>query len=518
MLKRIIYLFPLFYSTLAFSQDTVSSANGKLLLLPVRNAWIGTANAAGLATLPVPSLGRTYVGGYFEEGDLKRPQQPSSSRSIRFVSERYQQLQDASLYGKFVFNRAWDQEILMSDVLDPFRRNPYVLGDSLGGDWKKQTYDLEVKASVPLNSARTFFAGAGLQFRAGTGARQNDPRPETYSNELNLSPSVLWKPDASWSIGANGQFDFYKEDISVATSNNEDNHFLYRLAGIGNYYQQIISGGYNRYYKGNTVGGGLQVQWEKPGLQLLLDGGYAYRKEDAEDGSTIPRVFGRFTERQYHASAVLSLLTGTYTHQWTASWKSFDGEGRDMHYGPVTVDKPVNLVNDDVLNTTYYNEAGLHYRWIADAFQDDFKWMLDASAVYSGMDLRYLYPRNRQTIDANEYSLRFSRNHILSDARNFIWSLNMGLRDCFTAFNDYTPFGPQTGIVMDKLLNPDQAWLASDIFKAGISAEYRFPVAKRSQTSLYLRAEGNLWKKMGSGHELTGDTRNFAGLTFGMTY
>ncbi|WEK33659.1 MAG: hypothetical protein P0Y53_14295 [Candidatus Pseudobacter hemicellulosilyticus] len=517
MFKRIIYLLSLFGATTALGQDTLSSANGKLLLLPFRNPWINSHNAAGLATLPVPGLGRTYAGAGYEDGSLKRAQQPGSSTLLQFASERYQQLQTASLYGRFSFQQVWDKDVRMNAVLDPYRRNPYVLGDSLGGDWKKQHYELELKAAVPLNKDNSFIAGAGVLYKAGTGARQNDPRPLTNVNDMALSPSLLWKLHNNWTIGVNGQFDFYKEEISVTTSNPQDMHYVYRLAGLGNYYQEIMTG-YTRYYKGSTMGGGMQLQWEREGLQVLLDGGFAYRKEDAQDGVTIPRIMGRFSERQARLSGTVNYLAGSMTHQWQGSWKSFNGEGQDLHYGQTASTEPIKLVNDDVVNSTYYNEAGLQYRWIKDAFQDDFKWMLEASVVYNGMDLRYNYPRSRQTIDANEYTLKFSRNHIVTDARNFLWTLSVGLRDNFTAFNDYKPFGGQTNLVMDQYLLPDQAWLSSDIFKAGLSAEYRFPLNQRALTSLYVRASGNIWSRMGNDASLTGKQRNFAAISFGMTY
>lgn len=516
MLKKIIYLLPLVFGSAALAQDTVSTINGKLQLAPVRNPWINTQNAAGLSVLPMPSLGKTYFAGNIEEGELRRPQQPSTGRTFQFVSERYQSLQNASLYGKFSFRQKWDDDIQWSDVLDPYRRNPYLVADSIGGNWKKQLYDLELKASTPVNANRSLMIGAGLQYNLGTGARQNDPRPLTYSNEIKLNPGIVWSPSKSLNIGLTGNFGFFKEKISFQASNNEDIHYRYRLAGLGNYYRdQTISE--TRYYTGNTYGGSAQVQWEKENLRVLLDAGYSFRKEDAQDGTILPVLYGNFKEDQYHASVDLSLLTGRYTHQWQAGWKSFDGEGQDYHYGKSVNNQLRPLVNSDVFNSTFYNEGAFHYRWIKDGFQDDYKWMLHASVVYSGMDLRYNEPRSRNTVDANEYRLAFTRNLTWKDTKNFIWSVNMALRDCFTHYMDYKPSATQTNIVMNGLVNPDQAWLSSDMFKAGCSVEYRFPMSRNSETSLYVKADAGIWKRMNNSN-LPNASRNFAGLTIGMTY
>lgn len=516
MLKRILYLIPILAGPAVHAQDTLSTANGKLQLAPVRNPWLGTQNAAGLSVLPLSSMGQTWLKGAIEEGDLKRPQQPTQSRNIQFLSERYQSLKNASFYGKFSFQQKWDDGIKWSDVMDPYRRSPYVVADSIGGDWKKQLYDLELKASTPLNQQRSLLLGAGLQYKVGTGARQNDPRPLTYSNEISLNPSLVWAASKRLSLGLNGNINFFKEKLSFEASNNEDIHYRYKLAGLG-YYYRVQSIAETRFYTGKTFGGAAQVQWEGESLRFLLDAGYSRRMEDSEDGSTFPQLNGNFTEDQYHASLNATLLTGSYTHQWTASWNTFDGKGRDYHYGESVNRQLPPLVNEDVLSNTFYNEGAFHYRWIKDRFQDDYKWMLHAAVIYSGMDNRYNFPQFRNTVDANEYRLAFSRNLVFSDARNFIWGVSIALRDCFTHYNDYQPFGYQTDVVMKGLVNPDQQWLMSDMFKAGLSAEYRFPVSRSSETSIFIKAEGSMWKRI-KPTELPNASRNFAGLTIGMTY
>lgn len=516
MLKRIIYLLPIVFGTAVHAQDTLSTIDGKLQLVPVRNPWINTQNAAGLSILPVTSLGQTAIGGNIESGDLRRPQQPYTGRSFNFQSERYQPLGNASFYGKFSFQQRWDDDIRWSAVLDPYRRNPYIIADSMGGDWKKQLYDLELKASTPVNESRSVFIGAGLRYKVGTGARQNDPRPLTYTNDITLNPSFIWALNKSFSLGVNGNFNFYKEKLNFQVSNNEDIHYRYRLAGLGYYYRsQSVTE--TRFYTGKTYGGSAQLQWEKSNLRVLLDAGYSIRTDDAQDGSIAPVWYGNFKEDQYHASLNATLLTGRYTHQWQASWKTFDGDGKDYHYGASVGNELPKLVNADVLSSTFYNEGVLSYRWIADRFQDDFKWMAEASVTYSGMDNRYNYPQSRNTVDANEYRLAFTRNLVWSDAKNFTWGVNVALRDCFTHFNNYQSFGYQSDVVVKGLVNPDQEWLASDIFKAGLSAQYRFPIARGSETSLYVKAEGSIWKRVNTS-VLPNASRNFAGLTIGMTY
>ncbi|WP_127129954.1 DUF6850 family outer membrane beta-barrel protein [Pseudoflavitalea rhizosphaerae] len=516
MLKRIIYLLPLFCSTAVIAQDTLSTVNGKLQVAPLRNPWLSSQNAAGLSVLPVPSIGRTYIGGAIGDGDLKRPQQPTTARDFHFVSERYQSLQNASFYGKFSFHQKWDDDIRWSDVMDPYRRNPYVVADSMGGDWKKQLYDLELKASTPVTDSRKLFLGAGIRYKVGTGARQNDPRPLAYTNDITLNPSLIWAASNSLKLGLTGNFNFYKEKLSFATSNYDDIHYRYRLAGLGYYYRdQTVSE--TRYYSGKTFGGSVQLQWEKENFRLLFDAGYSNRKEDAEDGTVQPRTYGDFTEQQYHGTLNATLLTGSFSHQWEASWKTFDGDGRDNHYGDAIGKEPPPLVNSEILSTTFYNEGAFHYRWIKDRFQDDFKWIVQASVIYSGMDNRYHNPRSRNTVDANEYRLSFTRNLVFADNKNFIWSANIALRDCFNHYIDFVPSGLQSNIVVDGLLNPDQEWLSSDMFKAGLSAEYRFPLKRGSETSLFVKAEGNIWKRINAS-QLGNASRNFACLTIGMTY
>lgn len=280
--------------------------------IPLLRPWLHTQNAAGLQLSNVPTAGYTAFGALLENGDFKKSQQAADDRQFGFHSSRYQRLKKGVIYGSFNYIQQWSNQVNWSDVLDPYRGTPYIIADSIGGNWKKQRYDLELKAATAPLLGERMVLGAGIKYSVFTGARQNDPRPLNNAGELTLTPSLVYRLGKNQQLGINGVYGFYKEDISFELKNTNVTHSLYKLLGLGQVTSppSILATAASRYYKGKKYGAALQYNIGSENWQWLTEAAYTTYTEQVTDGSGIPLLSGTYKRKDYQLFSVFQYTPG----------------------------------------------------------------------------------------------------------------------------------------------------------------------------------------------------------------
>ena len=141
--------------------------------LKMCNTWL-SSNPASLSLSEMHNLGNSLFYINNKNGDFYRPQEPEKSNQFGFSTENYKMLNDLRLWGKFAFHSTNEYNRNWGDVIDPYRRTPYLFADEEGGDWEKQNYELSFGASSK-KLFNLFFIGIDAHYELHTGARQNDP-------------------------------------------------------------------------------------------------------------------------------------------------------------------------------------------------------------------------------------------------------------------------------------------------------------------------------------------------------
>ena len=347
-----------------------------------RSLIVGSANTALLIEDKIPDIGYATLSGQFFSGKFKRPQEPVSEQAVTFDTERYQRIGNWLFRGRFNYKHQRQQDMRWTDIMDPYRGTPFVLADSTVGDWKKHHFNLEAAASLPLN--KRLVMGLAVNYQAGSGAKNRDPRPLNNVNDIVLQPSATWRSNERHIIGLHGQYRSFKEDISILIR-APFVQGLYRIKGLS-FHDQIlpVSAGYSRAYRGTARGGGMQHLYRaNPSFQWLSEAEYIHYTETTQDGTMPPQSSGDFREDRITIRTAIRHRTGVLENTLSATLGIKRGVGHEFHYVSNTLVFDGDMFRYEALNATISHE------WMRLRPDVPYSWYLKPSLSYLSYQASY---------------------------------------------------------------------------------------------------------------------------------
>lgn len=195
------------------------------------NLWLNSNNATGLSINPVQDYGHVVFEGIYNESDYKATYNPSEKLEYGMDASGYKTLDNIYLQGGFSFHRSDEDNIEWSSMMDTDRDCPFILADSVGGDWKKDYYKLNMMAaSTPIWNV--FRLGLGVDYNVSTGGRDNDPRPKSIIKDLRLRPSVILDVSGRSNIGLTYIYEDYRQDIAIMNKYGVGGSLMYKIMGL----------------------------------------------------------------------------------------------------------------------------------------------------------------------------------------------------------------------------------------------------------------------------------------------
>lgn len=455
--------------------DSIAVLPAYLTLLHYNALWQNGTNAAGLRQDSIIAFEKTVLGFDQQKGKFKLAQQPNSSQRLNFASERFQNIGKTLFYGKFAYTQQWDKQLNFSDVLDPYRGTPYVLADSIGGDWKKQLYSLQLKVASPELLNKRFTVGLGTSLNVRTGARQNDPRPLSTANEITLTPGLTWKFNPKNLIGLNGWYSRYREDISLEVKNSNINHYLYKSLGLGQLeLPTAFTTGASRVYTGNKWGGNLQYQLQSGRLKWLSAIGYSAYEEQVADGTSVPRKSGTWKQSAYSFNSNLNVNGKNFFHRVALRVERLEDKGIEFHEFYNASLKTWQTLLEAEFYSAETDRASLSYSLIKSGKQDAFNWLAEIGGDYFSTGRNYLIPASAQEITNAAVWLKGIKVWHLSAAGN----LQTGIKTLYTQnLSNSLSYIPITGdrtLLARAVLYPDQHYLSADHLTTSLNIQYDF--------------------------------------------
>lgn len=188
--------------------------------------------------------------------------------------------------GKFMYSgiAVWESGLRRNtrytDVRDERLLGPYLVVDSLGGNYYHELYRLG--GSIALYG-RNIIYGLRADYRGSVAYRKADPRPRNTISELALNPGVVIGVK-KWDIGLFLDYSFYKQHLTIRIEEPSRKDYFYLLKGFGLYDYSFsgVESSFRRYYRSHSYGGGVQFrQRKKYGGSFMLR--YDYRKMEVEE-------------------------------------------------------------------------------------------------------------------------------------------------------------------------------------------------------------------------------------------
>lgn len=263
----------------AQSGDSITSP-ADYSLLPIQYTGLQTSNPVAYIEVDRDRMNGQITYNH-TSGDYKYISDPRSMNSGQVALEGFKRVNKLHFYGSFSYNISGLKGQKWKDVLMPSQGNPFILGDSIGGDYDNERFAIKGVMASTLNKKLKW--AVAVDYNGGSSADQSDPRPRIDATRYSIYPGIMYNLLPDWSIGLDFGYEGYKEVISVTTTTKKDhNYFLFQ--GLGNY--TIESGiSHGRQYKGTAFGSNAQIKWRKNIYENILQLGYKSNEEKSEDGA-----------------------------------------------------------------------------------------------------------------------------------------------------------------------------------------------------------------------------------------
>lgn len=227
-----------------------------------RNApWMESNNTAGLAFRPIEMYKDLNLSYENNSGEFRLAQDVNNRNKITANTSGSTYLGKFLVWGSFSFRNIIDKgcnmNALMYEIEDDM---PYYPVDTTKNSrWQKQEYELQAKLASPVLWDMVSF-GIDVRYQNKVGAKQLDPRAETFKYSVNLKPSVAVRLGQNL-IGISGVYQNGYERSDPSNENNWVDQAVYLHKGLGVSKQDKVGGnsGLKNYmFSNNILGGAIQ--------------------------------------------------------------------------------------------------------------------------------------------------------------------------------------------------------------------------------------------------------------------
>ena len=218
-------------------------------------------NPAATFAVPVKhfsEVGASYLSSHADNG-LHLVQEGDGASALQFHSESFQVDSKYRFFGKAYFSSDQKNNVGWRDVEDYQLLSPYLVADSIGGTYKRESYSLSGGASVCLGHTEWGIRGS---YEGDVSYRQVDPRPRNTVSVIRINPGVTYS-HGNWHYGAFGEYVRYRQNVDIQVEKADRKVYFYLLESFGIYNQQfsVLGETFTRIYKGNLYTGGLHVNY-----------------------------------------------------------------------------------------------------------------------------------------------------------------------------------------------------------------------------------------------------------------
>jgi len=491
----------------AAAQGNGTDYPAKIELTKVQSAWFNSANAAGLSIDPLARYNDISFGYSLGRGDFRL--QPEGNTNILDISTSgATSLGRGQVWGAFNYRNISAKDTRFNTMTLNLEDDlPFVVSDANVSPWKKQRYDMSVKAATPLLGDLVAL-GVSADYFTESGAKQVDPRCTDYEYGVTVEPGLAFL-FGGHSVGLSGIYRNGGVREVPVNSNSQQDQVAYILRGLGNYTDAVVgslSGINTFYYKRNLYGGSLQYGFGGRDLKLLAEAGYSYQMVDAFQTPTKPQRMGSTIQQKIYGKAqvmaesetVLSKVSVEGFHRTTDGVEFLQELGVEWN----TIDKYIRSNYD-----LWHLSLGYDFFRKNDA---GYSWMAGVRGLYDERSDKYILPASAMSLKNLTGELYAKKHWVGRSGVSVLGSLRGALRKNLEA--DYQYGGADPGsVIVTEFYQKDFAYNSADCWKIGASLNVAFPV--KGHTAMFCQLDGDYLKPM-----KLESNRLFATLTIGFTF
>ena len=478
----------LLISILALGVTLSAAAQGSTTVYPAtvelnkaRSAWFNSSNTAGMTIDPIARYSDLSLGYSIARGDFRS--QPEGNTNVLGISTSgATALGGGQVWGSFDYTNHSAKETRFNTMtLNLEDDMPFIVSDANVSPWKKQRYDMSVKASTPLLGNLVVLGIRGNYFTE-SGAKQVDPRCEDYEYGVTVEPALAFHFNGH-TIGLSGIYRNGKVREIPVNSNSQQDQVAYILRGMGFYTDAVVgslSGIKTFYYQRNQLGGALQYGYKGDVINLLVEGGHRYQVVDAFQTPTKPQRMGTTVQRFYWAKGQLLIDNDKLFHKVTleASHRQTDG----IEY--------LQALSQDWYTLVSFIRSDYNYARLAagyDIFRKNefgYNWSAGVRGVVENVDNEYLLPESHLQIN-NFTSEIFGKKNFQAGKVSILGTVKAAYRSNLEGVYSYGGPAP-TSIIVADFYEKEIEWMTASCWKAGADVNVAFPL--RGRMALFCEA------------------------------
>jgi len=453
-------------------------------LMKERNLWRQSENAAGLLLNNPYQYSELKAGYNWSKGNFHRPQQGDGNHDLVFGAEGGVLLKKIYVWGEFGYSRESLKDVnFKQSIIDPYRGMPYYVTDLNTSDWENQFYDMRFKVSLPVG--QKWLLGLDGKYSVAQGAKQRDIRTTNLYYRLDVKPAMVYSFNNSHHVGLVLEYMNLKEEANPDMANTDDYQAYYELYGLGTAVEKVGSGR-TVNYMGNSVGAGLQYGYQEGAVNLLLNGNYSYKVEDAEFSFDRPEKFGTAKEKLWLGKLLFQLRGTKYSHHIEASYRNSGIDGI-QYIQQNTSSEGWQTLHSNIRSTYKTQLAGLDYSFIANR-GNEYRWRLDVGAQYDNEKGEYLIPYSVKRAENLLFSVNGKVNIALSDrlAERLLIAAKVMYKHNLSGSYSYNGSNPDYAVVTD-FEQTDLNYLTSAFYDLSGNVTYSRKIKPLQPANLYVK-------------------------------
>lgn len=435
--------------------------------------WYSTNNAAALSMTAIDIDGRLELSYNFENGEFHSPQTPEGVNDISLHTDGLAKVGGFVVWGDFKFQNRFEKGSMYNVLNYEIEEDiPFFVADTFACAWNKQAYLMSFKIASPVLWDRVGF-GLKLDYDAKVGAKQKDPRGETYDRYVRIYPSI------GINLGNQilGVYATYINELERTKPTNENyrkTQMVFISNGLGNGLVGKVGGndGLQIFLlNANTYGGGLQYELVNPALDFYGELSFLQTSKKSVQNPELPKPMGRIVRNQINAD-----------------FKAAFGENRNhlAHLGgEVKLTQGIEYLLK--LNTTafqqswdvlgennmsnfnkIYANAGYDYQVVKSG---RFDWSAGVDGDFTMRDYSYLAPANSFSSTNVDLGIHGAKQFV-KNANSVLLSLDAGYG--LSLGSDFIYLGQAKTAALAELYRKEAALLSDDNIKGGVRVAYGY--------------------------------------------
>lgn len=363
--------------------------------------WLRSSNSAGLALDSLRVMSDLSLGFSFEQGGLHSVWDGDRESDVRVEAKGVAKVAGMTLYGDFSYDyMGVSGARYNASLYEPAYDQPYYVADYSVSDWKKQAYDMGFRGATPLFWTNRASFGFEARYKAMAGAKQTDPRTETFRYDMFLAPSFTFSFGRAGTVGLKLE---YMHGFERSTPSVENDWVTPRVAimrGLGFYTAGTAGGnlGFDTfYYKTDRYGGSLQYYLNSVSADMLVDVGTYLSTTLVSENPQFPRMRGR-TEKYGLTLDFMANLGRRRNHRvmLRADWGSTSGYEYNQQLSTSQGVSHWITINNPLMSTYDILEADMWYVWYSGFDRrGEYDYKLGVSADIFMMMQKYVSPFSR---------------------------------------------------------------------------------------------------------------------------